>query len=95
MSPVVHNKIDPHEHTPRKQRAAEDESIVICGEHDGELVAVCAGPDMHGTCPWKDVEGRLPCNGNWIAAGGWTLKVADDATACPAAMLGLVRLGRE
>ncbi|MEO8456492.1 MAG: hypothetical protein ABI559_01650 [Chloroflexota bacterium] len=55
MRPVVHNKIDPHEHTPRRKRG----------------------------------------NGNWIAVGGWTLKVADDGTACPAAMLGLVRLGRE
>jgi hypothetical protein len=88
MSPVVHNKANPRKRNPVIEPAVEP-TVVICGEDGQELVGVCDGPDEGGQCPWADVEGRLPCNGNWIVAGGWTLKVAEDARGCPIAMLGI------
>lgn len=94
MSPVVHNKTNPPKRTKKNEPVAAN-TVVICGEDGQELIGVCDGPDHHGQCPWKDVEGRLPCNGSWIVAGGWTLKVAEDATGCPAAMLGLTAMERE
>ena len=87
MSPVVHNKVNPQRRT-RGGPVAET-SVVICSEDGQELVGVCEGPDQHGRCPFAGADGHLPCNGSWIVAGGWTLKVAEDATRCPAAMLGL------
>lgn len=88
MSPVVHNKKNPQIRA-RDAEPVPETTVVICSDDGQELVGVCDGPGPHGECPWADVEGRLPCNGSWIVAGGWTLKVADDATGCPVAMLGL------
>ena len=91
MSPVVHNKINPHERT--KIRASVPNTTVFIGGEDGqELVGVCDGPTSNGQCPWRDVEGHLPCNGSWIVAGGWELKVAEDSTHCPVVMLGLAKV---
>jgi hypothetical protein len=94
MSPVVHNKINPKPRKAQQELVAET-TIVIASEDGQELVGVCDGPTKNGECPWKDVEGRLPCIGSLIVAGGWTLKVAEDATRCPAAMLGLAAVERK
>ena len=88
MSPVVRNKTNPQKRV-QKSDTIDETGVVICSEDGQELVGVCDGPEADGRCPWADVEGHLPCNGNWIAAGGWTLKVAEDARGCPVAMLGL------
>ena len=87
MSPVVHNKINPHERT--RHGSVAESGVVICGKDGQEFVGVCDGPDKYGQCPFVQADGHLPCDGLWIVAGGWTLKVAPDAIACPVAMLGL------
>jgi hypothetical protein len=57
---------------------------------DGESIAgKCYGPDAGGRCPWADSEGHVPCGGIWMAAGGWSFKVAEDSTVCPLHELGL------
>jgi hypothetical protein len=63
-------------------------TALICSE-DGKSLGVCDGPLASGRCPWQGVDGRLPCNGAWLTANGWTFQVAEDARLCPLAALGI------
>jgi hypothetical protein len=63
-------------------------TALICKD-DGQSVGVCDGPLASGRCPWQGAEGRLPCDGAWLTASGWTFKVAEDARLCPLAVLGI------
>ena len=81
MSPIVRNKIDPKPHP----RPATDETS---DTYAFEAIA-CNGPDEHGACPWASEDGKLPCDGDWITANGWTFRVAEDATLCPLTSLGI------
>lgn len=69
-------------------------ATLICTEDGEGLVGICDGPDQAGRCPWADGEGRLPCTGSWLMTSGWMFKVADDAIACPLAVLGLASPAR-
>jgi hypothetical protein len=76
---------------PGQSPSTEDHGAptLICTEDGQRLVGLCEGPDGAGRCPWA-AEGHLPCTGSWLmTSGGWTFKVADDAMACPLAVLGL------
>jgi hypothetical protein len=76
---------------PGQSPSTEDHGglTLICTEDGQRLVGICEGPGRAGRCP-SAAEGRLPCTGSWLmTSGGWTFKVADDAIACPLAVLGL------
>lgn len=63
-------------------------SVVICTEDGKALAGMCDGPEADGCCPWADSDGRLPCDGLWLASQGWQFKVAEDATyVCPLAVV--------
>jgi hypothetical protein len=81
---------------PGQSASTEDHgaTTLICTEDGERLVGICDGPDQASCCPWADAEGRLPCTGSWLMTSGWMFKVADDATACPLAVLGLASLAR-
>lgn len=81
---------------PGQSAGTEDDgaTTLICTEDGDRLVGICGGPDQASCCPWADAEGRLPCTGSWLMTSGWMFKVADDAIACPLAVLGLASLAR-
>jgi hypothetical protein len=78
---------------PGQSPSTEDHGAptLICTEDGQRLVGICEGPDRAGRCP-SAAEGQLPCTGSWLMTSGWMFKVADDAIACPLAVLGLASL---
>jgi hypothetical protein len=76
--------------TPKDTRPEEGDTAVVIYGLDGEnAIDICQGPEVDGSCPRTlTPEGCVQCAGMWLGAG-WKFKAAEDAKACPVAMLGL------
>jgi len=65
---------------------------LVYGEDGITVTQQCEGPTKSTACPRVALGCPVACAGRWVLAGGWRYRVAPEATFCPVAQLGIVRI---